>query len=58
LQAASASTELPVKIVELTIDTYGKIAKDVGGAVDAVTITKSGGITWNARKNNCPENQD
>jgi hypothetical protein len=58
LKGASQSTKLAVKIVEMTIDTYGKTAKDVGGKVDAVTITKGGAITWNSRKENCPENQD
>jgi hypothetical protein len=58
LRGASESTKLAVKIVEMTIDTYEKTAKDVGGAVDAVTITKGGRIRWLARKDNCPENQD
>ncbi len=50
--------ELPVKIVELTIDGYEKTAGDVGGKVDAATINKNGSITWNSRKKECPENQD
>jgi hypothetical protein len=58
LRNASASTKLAVKIVEMTIDEYGEKAQDVGGAVDAITVTKDGRITWNSRKENCPENQD
>jgi len=58
LRKASISTELAVKIAEVTIDTYGQTVKDVGGKVDAVTITNDGSITWNARKKNCPDNQD
>ncbi len=55
LQEADESTKLPVKIIEMSIDTYGT-TKDIGGSVDAVTMTKDGRITWNSRKANCPEN--
>ena len=58
LRGASESTKLAVKIVEMTIDDYEKTAKDVGGAVDTVTISKDGKIAWNSRKKNCPQNQD
>lgn len=58
LHKGSKAAKLAAKIVELTIDTYGDTAKDVGGSVDVVTISKDGRITWNARKENCPENQD
>jgi hypothetical protein len=58
LNSATESTKLAVKIVEMTIDSYGQTAKDVGGKVDAVTIMKDGSITWNARKANCPDNQN
>ncbi len=58
LTRADEHAKLAVQIVEETIDTYEGTSGDVGGAVDAVTITKDGKITWNARKKNCPENQD
>ncbi|HYW37890.1 MAG TPA: hypothetical protein VE957_07240 [Terriglobales bacterium] len=58
LRGASESTKLAIKIVEMTIDQYGETAKDVGGVVDSITTTKTGRLTWNARKENCPENQD
>jgi hypothetical protein len=48
-------TKLPISLVEMTIDAYQKSAGDVGGPVDVVTITPNGGVTWNARKKNCPE---
>lgn len=55
---ANANTRLAIKIAELTIDAYEKTAGDVGGKVDAVTLSNDGGITWNSRKPNCPENQN
>jgi hypothetical protein len=58
LKKFSESTKLAVKIVEMTIDAYGKIPGDVGGKVDAVTVRNDGSITWNSRKSNCPENRD
>lgn len=58
LHKGSAAAKLAAKVVELTIDTYGDTARDVGGSVDVVTILKDGRITWNARKENCPDNQD
>jgi hypothetical protein len=58
LTGADKHVKLAVKIVEKTIDTYDRAVGDVGGPVDAVTATKDGKITWNARKHNCPENQD
>ena len=54
--AASESTKLAVKIVEMTIDAYGENAKDVGGDVDTITVIKGGSMAWNSRKPNCPEN--
>lgn len=54
----SESTKLAVKIVELTIDAYEKTAGDVGGKVDAITLTKDGSMTWNSLKHDCPENQE
>jgi len=57
LIGANERTKLAVKIVELTIDAYGKTSGDVGGNVDAVTITR-GSIAWNSRKQNCPANQN
>jgi hypothetical protein len=58
LIGANAHTRLAVKIAELTIDTYERTTGDVGGKVDAVTLDNNGGITWNSRKANCPDNQD
>jgi hypothetical protein len=58
LTKANTYTKLAVKIAELTIDTYEKTTGDVGGKVDAVTLTNDGTITWNSRKDKCPENQD
>lgn len=55
---ADKHAKLAVEIVEKTIAIYGKTPGDVGGDVDVVTITKHGRTTWNARKSNCPENQD
>ena len=57
LQGASEDAKLPVKIAELTIDTYEKSPGDVGGKVDVVLLTK-GRIHWLQRKPNCPDNQD
>jgi len=58
LTKADDHAKLAVELVEKTIDAYERTAGDVGGPVDAVTITKDGSITWNSRKTNCPENQD
>jgi hypothetical protein len=58
LNGASESTKLAVKVVEMTIDAYEKVAGDVGGKVDSITMTKEGTITWNSRKTNCPNNQN
>lgn len=58
LTGADEHVKLAVELVEETIDNYEKTSGDVGGEVDAVTITKDRGITWNSRKHNCPDNQD
>ncbi|MFY9906413.1 MAG: hypothetical protein WAK62_14765, partial [Terriglobales bacterium] len=58
LTGADEHTKLAVAIAEKTIDTHEKSAGDVGGKVDVVTVTRDGGITWNARKEDCPKNQD
>jgi len=58
LRHPSESTKLAVKIVEMTIDAYEKSIGDVGGPVDAITITRGGGLAWNARKPNCPGSQN
>lgn len=58
LHGADEHARLAVEIVEKTIDAYEQNAGDVGGSVDAITLTKSGTMTWNARKPNCPDNQD
>jgi hypothetical protein len=58
LRRADEHAKLAVEIVEKTIDAYEQTAGDVGGPVDAVTITKGGKIIWNSLKNNCPDNQD
>ena len=56
LKCANSDTELAVQLVELTIDASGS-GGDVGGNVDAVTLSKDGRITWNSNPD-CPENQD
>jgi hypothetical protein len=56
LERADDHTRLATKIVELTIDAYGK-SGDVGGAVDVVTLRKDGNIIWNAQKQNCGDRQ-
>lgn len=58
MRAADNYTKLPVKIVELTIDAYDGTSGDVGGEVDAITLTKGGGLTWNSLKHNCPDHLD
>lgn len=58
LIGADEHVKLAVEIVEKTIDAYERTAGDVGGPVDAITITKDGKISWNARKHECPVNQD
>jgi hypothetical protein len=57
LRKADKSAELTTEIVELTNAAYERTAKDVGGKVDVVTITKDGTIDWLSRKSNCPDNQ-
>lgn len=58
LKKSTSAAKLATRIVELTIDKYETTAKDVGGKVDVVTLTKDGGVTWNALKKGCPENQN
>jgi hypothetical protein len=42
-----------IRLVDLTIQFYK--GDDVGGAIDALQIDRSGSIRWYARKSNCPE---
>lgn len=56
LTKATPHVKLAVKIAELTVDAYEKTEGNVGGPVDAVTISNDGKIIWNARKPNCPNN--
>lgn len=58
LHKGSKAAKLAAKIVELIIDAHGETAKDVGGSIDVVTISKDGRITWNARKPICSEDQE
>jgi hypothetical protein len=58
LKRPDKTARLATKIVELTNATYEKTAKDVGGRIDVIAMTKDGRIRWLARKSNCPENQD
>jgi hypothetical protein len=58
LIGADEHAKLAVEIVEKTIDNYEKSVGDVGGEVDAVTITRDGNLTWNHLKKGCQENQD
>lgn len=44
-----------IRMVELTI-AYGP--KDVGGPIDALTLSRNGVITWVRRKSNCPLTSD